>query len=131
MSLLYEIYFMILMNFLGDSKFLAGLALVCSSWSAVAVDVLYRAITVTSAKHATKLSFAAKYLDKTKALIMGSESVLACPCQWTLEIETILRACQGLKELNICGVSNVPSDMLLYPSLKSRSLYPNCFFQGH
>lgn len=103
---------------------LVHLALVHSSWTSAALDLLYRHITVRSTAQATKLvrrSIRHRFRNTVSLRVY----------KWILDLAYVVMACMGLNELSLgqdcVGVS---LNLLRYPALnnlKSLTLY--CSFE--
>lgn len=90
-------------------------ALVTTSWTSPALDLLYHVIDIDSWSKAILFRSWTKrhYIENTKLLRIGGIT-------WTAELEVILRACANLKELYLaCGLREVPLNVLQYSSLQS------------
>lgn len=110
-----EVFSIIFENVCGTPADLLRFALVHTSWTSPALDLLYRRLEIDSEAKATTFSGQAYklYLEKTKVLIMSDFA-------WIPVLEVVLLACQNLRKLCLnATVSEVPLNVLQYASLKS------------
>lgn len=119
-NLPFEVLALILEYHQKDSPPLLRFALVHTSWSGPALDLLYRDIEISKRSHAVRLArgIVRSRVEKAKCLwIFGFD--------WVPQIEVILRACVGLKELHLgTFLLKVPLNILHYPSFQSEILSP-------